>query len=105
MNCSLLELAGLKQVISEPIISESEDSQLRADWAARGFREPQKQALFDCCIVNAESSSLKNTPLQTTKERTKRSLPTRMLLQQEGCHLPHSLPLAMQYLTKMLIYT
>ena len=65
LNCSLLELAGLKQVISEPIVSESEDSQLRADWAARGFWEPQKQALFDCCIVNAESSSLKNTPLQT----------------------------------------
>ena len=65
MNCLLLELAGLKQVISEPIVSESEDSQLRADWAARGFWEPQKQALFDCCIVNAESSSLKNTPLQT----------------------------------------
>ena len=57
LNCSLLELAGLKQVISEPIVSESEDSQLRADWAARGFWEPQKQALFDCCIVNAESSS------------------------------------------------
>ena len=34
LNCSLLELAGLKQVISEPIVSESEDSQLRADWVA-----------------------------------------------------------------------
>ena len=65
LNCSLLELAGFKQVISEPIVSESEDSQLRADWAARGFWEPQKQALFDYCIVNAESSSFKNTPLQT----------------------------------------
>ena len=37
LNCSLLEFAGLKQVISEPIISESEDSQLRADWAAWVF--------------------------------------------------------------------
>jgi hypothetical protein len=58
-------LAGLKQVISEPIVHESADSQLRADWAARGFWEPQKQALFDCCIVNAESSSLKSIPLQS----------------------------------------
>ena len=65
LNCSLLELAGLKQVISEPIVLETSDSQLRADWAARGFWEPQKQALFDCCIVNAESSSLRQTPLQS----------------------------------------
>ena len=61
----MLELAGLKQVISKPIVLETSDSQLRADWAARGFWEPQKQALFDCCIVNAESSSLRQTPLQS----------------------------------------
>ena len=29
LNCSLLELVGLKQVISEPTVFESEDSQLR----------------------------------------------------------------------------
>ena len=40
LNCSLLELAGLKQVISEPIVHETADKQLRADWAARGFWEP-----------------------------------------------------------------
>ena len=65
LNCSLLELAGLKQVISEPVVLKTSASQLRADWAARGFWEPQKQALFDCCIVNAESSSLQQTPLQS----------------------------------------
>ena len=64
LNYSLLELAGLKQVISEPIVHETADKQLRADWAARGFWEPQKQALFDCCIVNPESSSLQHIPLQ-----------------------------------------
>ena len=64
LNCSMLELAGLKQVISEPIVHETADKQLRADWAARGFWEPQKQALFDCCIVNPESSSLQHIPLQ-----------------------------------------
>ena len=64
LNCSLLELAGLKQVISEHIVHETADKQLRADWAARGFWEPQKQALFDCCIVNPESSSLQHNPLQ-----------------------------------------
>ena len=52
-------------LIFEPIILETNDKQLRADWAARGFWEPQKQALFDCCIINAESSSLQHTPLQT----------------------------------------
>ena len=28
---------------------------LRADWGVRSFREPQKQALFDVCILNADS--------------------------------------------------
>ena len=60
----MLELAGLKQVISEPIVHETADKQLRADWAARGFWKPQMQALFDCCIVNPESSSLQHIPLQ-----------------------------------------
>ena len=68
LNCHMFELAGLKQITSEPILCESDvngENGLRADWGARGFWEPQKQALFDCCFVNTESSSLKNTPLQT----------------------------------------
>ena len=63
LNCNLLELAGLKQVISEPVIIESDrngENGLRADWAARGFWQHQKQALFDVCIVNADSNSLKH---------------------------------------------
>ena len=67
LNCSLLELAGLKQIISEPIIQEetAQTNMLRADWSVRSFWEPQKQALFDGCILNADSESLKNSSLET----------------------------------------
>ena len=40
LNCDLLELAGLKQIISEPIIRESDsngENGLRAEWGVRGF--------------------------------------------------------------------
>ena len=104
LNCSLLELAGLKQVISEPIILETNDKQLRADWGARGFWEPQKQALFDCCIINAESASLQHTPLQLifNTRKIKRYLLTLKLQTHDGRHLPEFLPLAMQFLMKTL---
>jgi hypothetical protein len=75
LNCSLLECAGLKQVLSEPIVKDCGDEQLRADWAARGFWEPQKQALFDGCIINADSPSFENSTLQTIfnqRKNTKR---------------------------------
>ena len=67
LNCSLLELAGLKQIIFEPIIQEetAQTNMLRADWSVRSFWEPQKQALFDGCILNADSESLKNSSLET----------------------------------------
>ena len=40
LNCDLLERAGLKQVISEPIISETDrngENELCADWGVRAF--------------------------------------------------------------------
>ena len=37
LNCSLLELAGLKQILSEPIVKDDGEELLRADWAAQGF--------------------------------------------------------------------
>ena len=40
----LLELAGLKQIISEPRVHEIADKQLQGDWAAQGFWELQKLA-------------------------------------------------------------
>ena len=64
LNCSLLELAGLKQILSEPIVTDDGEELLRADWAARGFWESQKQALFDGCVVNADSPSLQNSSLE-----------------------------------------
>ena len=42
LNCSLLEMAGLRQIIPEPIIFESAEEQLRVDWMVRGFEHPQK---------------------------------------------------------------
>ena len=64
LNCSLLEMAGLRQIIPEPIIFESAEEQLRVDWMVRGFEHPQKVSLFDCCIVNADSPSLEHLSLE-----------------------------------------
>ena len=37
LNCSLLELAGLKHIISEPIVKDDDEGILRADWGVRGL--------------------------------------------------------------------
>jgi hypothetical protein len=50
-------------VCSEPVIVETDkdgNNGLRADWGVRGFWEPQKQALFDVCILNADSLFLEH---------------------------------------------
>ena len=76
LNCDLLEMAGLKQVLKEPVIIESDSSGengLRADWGARGFWEPQQMSLFDICIFNADSESLKHQQLATIFE-TRRNI-------------------------------
>ena len=69
LNCDLCSMAGLSQIISEPILQESNENEdlegLRADWSVRGFWDSQKTALFDVCIFNADASSLKNQPLQS----------------------------------------
>ena len=65
LNCSLLELAGLKHIISEPIVKDDAEGILWADWGVRGFWEPQKQALFDGCILNADSPSLIKSSLES----------------------------------------
>ena len=78
LNCDLLKLAGLKQIISEPILRESDkDGQngLRVDWGVRGFWKPQRQALFDVCIINADSPSYSQLSLDavfTAKKNTKK---------------------------------
>ena len=68
LNIDLLTKSGLTQVIEEPVLKEScvngEDG-LRVDWSARSFWEPQREALFDCCILNADAPSHKGTPLNT----------------------------------------
>ena len=80
LNCDLLRLAGLKQIVSEPILRESDvngENGLRADWGVRGFWQPQRQAVFDVCILNADSSSISHLSTEaifesrrTLKKRT-----------------------------------
>ena len=49
LNCDLCTLAGLQQILSEPVLQEPSDDQagLRADWKVRGFWEVQRDALFN----------------------------------------------------------
>ena len=50
---------------------------LRVDWGVRGFWQPQRQAVFDVCILNADSSSISHLSTEaifesrrTLKKRT-----------------------------------
>jgi len=106
LNCSLLELAGLKQILSEPIVKDDGEELLRADWAAQGFWESQKQALFDGCVVNADSPSLKNSSLEAilNQRKQRKNKPTRKLQKQKGQLFHQQHPLVMQFLTKKLKY-
>jgi hypothetical protein len=68
LHCDLLILAGFKQVISEPVLRESDvdgENGLRADWGVRGFWHPQRQAFFDVSIINADSASMSHLSLET----------------------------------------
>ena len=52
LNCDLCGLAGLNQILSEPVIQEGNGNDiksLRADWPVRGFWDSQRTALFDTC--------------------------------------------------------
>ena len=56
-------------MICEPIVKEGDQEHgLRADWGARGFWEPQKMSLFDVCILNPDSDSLRGQALSTIFE-------------------------------------
>jgi len=71
LNCNLLKLAGLHQVTSEPVIQESDnngENGLRADWGVRGFWQPQRHALFDVCILNADTPSLAQLSIEAIFE-------------------------------------
>ena len=67
-NCDLNKRAGFSQVISEPIIREAGSNglgELRGDWSVRGFWVPQRMAVFDPRIFNANASSYKHLNLET----------------------------------------
>ena len=68
LNCDLCGLAGLNQIVSEPVILEGNGNDiksLRADWSVRGFWDSQRTALFDTCISNADTDSFENQTLQS----------------------------------------
>ena len=65
-NCDLNRKAGFSQVISEPIVKEAEGNglgELRGDWSVRGFWVPQRVAVFDTRIFNANAPSYKTLSL------------------------------------------
>ena len=68
----------MKQIISEPILQESDEHDdlqgLRADWyqSARGFWDNQRLALFDICVFNADAKSFQNQDLQAVFETKKK---------------------------------
>ena len=64
LNIDLLKKLGLTQVIEEPALKESSvdgTDGLRIDWSARSFWESQREVLFDCCIIYADTPSHKGT--------------------------------------------
>ena len=68
LNINLLHKSGLTQITEEPVLKEFSadgDDGLRVDWSARSFWESQREALFDCCILNADAPSHTGTPLET----------------------------------------
>jgi hypothetical protein len=68
LNIDCNQKAGLSQVISEPVIKDSDKDGyggLRADFGVRGFWEHQKVALFDVRIFNADAPSYKAQPLKS----------------------------------------
>ena len=76
LNCDLCSLAGLPQILSEPILQESKGDEvigLRADWSVRGFWEHQRVALFDICILNADATSMQNQSLKSIFQAQKQA--------------------------------
>ena len=66
-NCDLNKKAGFSQVISEPIVKEAGNNglgELRGDWSVRGFWVPQRVAVFDTRIFNANAPSYKTLALK-----------------------------------------
>ena len=65
LNINLLHKSGLTQITEEPVLKESSadgDDGLRVDWSARSFWESQREALFDCCILNADAPLIWELP-------------------------------------------
>ena len=66
LNIQLCQKAGLRTV-REPVLKEAteEVDGLRVDWGVRGFWEPQREALFDTCILNADAISHRGRSLNS----------------------------------------
>ena len=85
LNCHLFELAGLKQITSEPILCEFDvngENGLQAYWGALGSLKPQKISLFDVSIFNPDASLYKSQPLTATFEH-KRNIKNKHIPKQQ----------------------
>ena len=68
LNCNLLEMAGLKQVTTEPIVHNSDmngENRLRANGEQQVSGMLNKWLVLTLCIFNPESSSMVNLTLET----------------------------------------
>ena len=102
-NCDLKIKAGFLQVLSEPIIKEANADgfgELRGDWSVRGFWVPQRVAVFDTHICNANAPRTRPFLLKLLSPsiETKRKLDIiLMLITKEGPSL-QLLQLAKEFL-------
>ena len=95
LNINLLHKSGLTQITEEPVLKESSadgDDGLRVDWSARSFWESQREALFDCCILNAGAPAHKGTPFETIAASSQNFKKENIVQQQKlaGALLPQS---------------
>ena len=71
LNIELAKAAGFNMCTKEPVIKEAGihgEVGSCVDWSVRGFWEHQIQVLFDCHIMNADTPSYANKPLDNTFE-------------------------------------
>ena len=66
-NIDLNRKAGFSQVLCEPVVQEADENgngEKKGDWSVRGFWIPQRVAVFDTRIFNANAPSYKDLTLE-----------------------------------------
>ena len=68
-NIDLNRKAGFSQVLCVPVVQEADENgngEKKGDWSVRGFWIPQRVAVFDTRIFNANAPSYKDLTLEAT---------------------------------------